>query len=218
MFSKPIARARGLIFFERMPCFHGDSKLGSPSAARLKYGSVISGSLTRPCLGAILNELRESLFHGIKKLDSGAMISQTAEYALRATVFLAGQELMPRTTLEIAAATQVPAGYLAKVMQNLSRAGVVKSQRGLGGGFILNDAADKLTVLAVINAVDPIKRYPECPLGIPSHGRRLCPLHHRLDEAAAMVEEAFSESTIAEMLPKPEALKARCRFPLPRKK
>lgn len=146
------------------------------------------------------------------------MISQTAEYALRATVFLAGQELVPRTTLEIAEATQVPASYLAKVMQSLSRAGLVKSQRGLGGGFILNEAPEKLTVLAVINAVDPIKRYPECPLGIPSHGRRLCPLHLRLDEAAAMVEAAFSKSTIAEMLPKPTNVNARCRFPLRGKK
>ena len=141
------------------------------------------------------------------------MISQTAEYALRAIVFLAGQKQVARTTVEIAEATQVPVGYLAKVMQNLSRAGLVKSQRGLGGGFTLASPPEKLTVLAVVDAVDPIKRYPECPLGIPSHGRRLCPLHHRLDEAGAMVEKAFSESTIAEMGAERRNRGSRCRFP-----
>ena len=45
------------------------------------------------------------------------MITQTAEYALRAIVFLADQQGAPKTTQQIAEATQVPAGYLAKVMQ-----------------------------------------------------------------------------------------------------
>ena len=58
------------------------------------------------------------------------MISQTAEYALRAIVFLADQA-EPRTTQQIAAATRVPPSYLSKVMQALSRARVVHSQRGL---------------------------------------------------------------------------------------
>ena len=64
------------------------------------------------------------------------MISQTAEYALRAIVYLAGQEL-PQTTQQIAATTRVPAGYLSKVLQALARGGLVHSQRGLHGGFTL---------------------------------------------------------------------------------
>jgi len=48
------------------------------------------------------------------------MISQTAEYALRAIVFLADQQGTARTTAQIAEVTQVPPGYLAKVMQSLS--------------------------------------------------------------------------------------------------
>ena len=50
------------------------------------------------------------------------MISQTAEYALRAVVYLAGTAGAPRTTSQISAATAAPAGYLSKVMQGLSRA------------------------------------------------------------------------------------------------
>ncbi|RIK86036.1 MAG: transcriptional regulator [Planctomycetota bacterium] len=141
------------------------------------------------------------------------MISQTAEYALRAIVFLAGQEGMPCTTAFIAEATRTPAGYLAKVMQSLCRAGLIVSRRGLNGGFLLKKSPEELTILAIINAVDPIRRYPECPIGIPSHGRRLCPLHSRLDEAAAMVEQAFGQTTVAEMLTVAQKHKSACRFP-----
>ena len=74
------------------------------------------------------------------------MISQTAEYALRAIVYLADQEGQPRTTAQIAEATQVPAGYLAKVMQALSKVRLVNSQRGLNGGFTLTRDANELTM------------------------------------------------------------------------
>jgi Rrf2 family protein len=141
------------------------------------------------------------------------MITQTAEYALRAIVYLADQEV-PRTTAQIAETTRVPAGYLAKVMQNLSRAGLVKSQRGLNGGFTLAHDSHELSILAVINAVDPIPRIRECPLGIPSHGRRLCPLHSRLDQAAEMVEKAFGETVVAELLAVPRKRSPECRFPI----
>ncbi len=142
------------------------------------------------------------------------MISQTAEYALRAIVYLADQDGVACTTSEIAKTTQVPAGYLAKVMQSLCRAGLVKSQRGLNGGFKLANDARELSVLTVINAVDPIQRFAECPLGIESHGRRLCPLHHRLDQAAAMVEKAFGETMVAELLAVPRERRPLCRFPM----
>ena len=143
-----------------------------------------------------------------------AMISQTAEYALRAIVNLAGQDGVARTTTQIAKTTQIPAGYLAKVMQSLSHCGLVKSRRGVNGGFILAYDPRDLSILGVINAVEPIQRFAECPLGIPSHGLRLCPLHHQLDQAAAMVEEAFGKTMVTELLAVPRVRGSLCRFPL----
>jgi Rrf2 family protein len=142
------------------------------------------------------------------------MISQTAEYALRAIVYLADQQGTPRTTAQIAELTQVPAGYLAKVMQNLSRAGLVNSRRGLNGGFRLAYGSEELTILEVINAVDPIRRFPECPLGIAAHGRQLCPLHRHLDDAAQTIEDTFGTTTIADLLNVSRSRKPLCRFPL----
>lgn len=131
------------------------------------------------------------------------MFSQTAEYALRAVVYLAAQQGAARTTQEIAQATKVPTGYLSKVMQNLGRKRLVQSQRGLHGGFTLARSPEELTVYDVIQAVDPIERYRSCPLGIKDHVN-LCPLHRRLDQSMKLVEDALRQSSIAELLAEPE--------------
>ncbi len=130
------------------------------------------------------------------------MFSQTAEYALRAVVYLASQHDEPRTVQQIAEVTCVPAGYLSKVLQGLSRSDLVHSQRGLHGGFVLAVPASILTVCDIIQAVDPIRRIKGCPLGLKGHVN-LCPLHRRLDNAVATVEQALKESTIAELLIEP---------------
>ena len=141
------------------------------------------------------------------------MISQTAEYALRAIVFLADQQGTPRTTAQIAEVTQVPPGYLAKVMQSLSRMRLVHSQRGLNGGFTLTRDPNELTMLEIISAVDPIRRFHECPLGVASHGDNLCPLHRTLEEAAKLLEVKFGETSVANLLEMPDGEKPLCRFP-----
>ena len=140
------------------------------------------------------------------------MISQTAEYALRAVVFLAAQD-RPQTTQQIADATHVPAGYLSKVLQGLARARLVHSQRGLHGGFTLARPPKRLTVWEVIDVVDPIQRIRSCPLGLKAHGVRLCAMHRRLDDAMASVEKAFRRSTVAELLADPNPSKPLCDFP-----
>jgi Rrf2 family protein len=128
------------------------------------------------------------------------MISQTAEYALRAIVALGSSLDRPVTTQQVAAQTRVPVGYLSKVLQALGKAGLVEAQRGLHGGFILARPLKELTVLDVINAVDPLKRIERCPLGRESHRQRMCSLHRRLDEGIALVEGLFGETTIAQLI------------------
>lgn len=141
------------------------------------------------------------------------MFSQTVEYALRAVVYLAGHVPAARTTEQIAEATKVPKAYLSKVLQGLSRSGIVHSQRGIGGGVSLAKATDELTILDVVNAVDPIRRIRTCPLGLSSHGVKLCPLHRRLDNALATVEAAFEQTTLAEVLAEPSDSIPLCEFP-----
>jgi Rrf2 family transcriptional regulator, nitric oxide-sensitive transcriptional repressor len=141
------------------------------------------------------------------------VFSQTVEYALRAVVCLAREAPKPATTRQIAKETRVPRAYLSKVLQGLVRGGIVESHRGLGGGINLTKSPRDLTILEVVNAVDPIRRIHTCPLGLAAHGVQLCPLHRRFDNALAMVEEAFASSTLAEILAEPSRSVPLCPFP-----
>jgi len=134
------------------------------------------------------------------------MFSQTVEYALRAVVFLAQHEATgPVGNRRIAEVTQVPPSYLSKVLHDLAAANILSSRRGVGGGFQLRSSPDKLTVLDVVNAVDPLKRITSCPLSLSSHCERLCPMHARLDEAIGTMETTLSQSTIREVMFLPDA-------------
>jgi Rrf2 family nitric oxide-sensitive transcriptional repressor len=141
------------------------------------------------------------------------LFSRTVEYALRAAVFLASRHGEPSTTEEVAKRTLVPAPYLAKILQGLAKAGIVRSQRGVGGGVSLAKDPDELTILEVVNAVEPIRRIKTCPLKLSSHGTRLCPLHRRLDNALAHVEAAFGGTTLAEVLADPSPSVPLCDIP-----
>jgi Rrf2 family protein len=142
------------------------------------------------------------------------MFSQKVEYALRAVVHLAAEAPAARTVEQVAKVTKVPPAYLAKVIQALVHAGVLRSQRGSGGGVALVKTPAELSILEVVNAVDPIRRIRECPLGLAAHGVRLCPLHKRVDNALALVEDAFRSTTLAEVLAEPTESIPLCDFPV----
>ncbi len=127
------------------------------------------------------------------------MFSQTAEYALRASIALAQNEGSPLPAAQIAASTKVPQDYLAKVLQALTRAGIVVTRRGTGGGYALARPAQEISILDVLNAVDPLKRITTCPLGLPAHGTRLCRLHRKLDDAIATIQKSFADATLDQM-------------------
>jgi Rrf2 family protein len=146
------------------------------------------------------------------------VISQTVEYALRAVVHLASKSPAAQTTDQVAEATRVPRAYLSKVLQSLGRAGLIRSQRGVGGGMTLVKSPERLTILEVVDAVEPIQRIRNCPLELAAHGTRLCPLHRRLDNAMAMVEKAFAGTTLAEILAEPTRSVPLCPFPDPKTK
>ena len=127
------------------------------------------------------------------------MLSKTAEYALRAVVLLGREAGRAASAEHLAEVTKVPRRYLHKVLQDLVRDGLVRSQSGPGGGYSLAQPPEKITILDVVNAVAPLERIRHCPLGLTSH-TRLCPLHKELDKAYAATEAAFARVTIAQLL------------------
>jgi Rrf2 family nitric oxide-sensitive transcriptional repressor len=126
------------------------------------------------------------------------MISHAVEYSLRAMVLLAQNADKPLTVPKIATEGQIPAPYLAKLMQQMKRAGLITSQRGVGGGFLLAHHPAEITLAEIVNVVEPIRRIKECPLGITGHVT-LCPLHHKLDQVLAMTEQAFYGTTLKDL-------------------
>lgn len=133
------------------------------------------------------------------------MLAKTAEYALRATVWLAREPGKTESAERLAGSIRVPRRYLHKVLQDLVQAGLVRSQPGPGGGYTLDRSPKAITILDVINAVEPIERIRGCPLGLSTH-TSLCPLHQALDQVYATVEQAFGRVTVADVLAQPSRI------------
>jgi Rrf2 family transcriptional regulator, nitric oxide-sensitive transcriptional repressor len=128
------------------------------------------------------------------------MFTQTVEYALRAMVCLANANASPQTRSRLVEQTKVPSAYLAKVMREMNRAGLVHAQRGVNGGFTLAKPAEEVSLLEVMNAVDPLPRIPVCPLNLRGHGSRLCGLHRYLDDSMAALESSLAKKSLADLV------------------
>ena len=128
------------------------------------------------------------------------MLTDTTEYALRAMVCLAIVEGEYATSVTLAERARVPAPYLIKVLQQLAAAGLISSQRGLGGGWMLALEPEEISLLDIIRVVQPIDRVQECPLGLQNHGKNLCLLHKTQDEAARALIEVYGRRTLGDVL------------------
>ncbi len=139
------------------------------------------------------------------------LLNQFAEYALRASVYLATLEHGDfAAASEVAEHTNVPIHYLQKVLRQLTKRGILNARRGMGGGFCLSRETDRITIYEVLRACDSEpKRIKECPLGIGAHVN-LCPLHHLMDQQIAIVETAFKATTLRDIKESPRDAKALC--------
>jgi len=133
------------------------------------------------------------------------MFSQTVEYALRAMVQLAVDSSGQATTKDIAAKAKVPSAYLAKVLQSMRRGGLIHSRRGVGGGVTLAKPANKISLLDVIDAVEPLKRTPA------KKAASAVQLQKSMDAAVEQLRSTFAKESLADMLPKGKAKAAKRR-------
>lgn len=128
-------------------------------------------------------------------------ISTRGRYATRMVVLLAAQG--PGTSLtktEIAEAEGISAGYVQQLMMALRLGGIVNSHRGREGGFSLSRTADQISVADVIRAVEG--EVMPAPCHAPGHCDRTedCPTRPIWEEAAEMLNELFSKTTIASLV------------------
>jgi len=128
----------------------------------------------------------------------------SAKYAIRAMVRLAIEDGdgRPFSAAGVAEAEQIPPFYLAKVLQDLGRAGLLKSARGRGGGFFLSRPADQITLLEVVSAVeDPRRLEHECVLGIDDCSDDApCPMHDTWKDFRDQALDALRTLTVARLV------------------
>jgi Rrf2 family protein len=113
---------------------------------------------------------------------------------------MAQRPAAPHKVKDIAEGTKSAPGYLIKVLQELTKAGILTARRGSQGGFTLRSDPASLTALDVINAIDPLERIESCPLQMESHASQLCLMHRSIDDAMAKIEETFRQMTIQDVV------------------
>lgn len=103
----------------------------------------------------------------------------SSQLALQAALLLAAEDSgKPRRVRDLAAALNVPATYLAKVLQGLIRVGLLRTVRGPGGGVRLARPAREIRLWDVLEAVEPAGELEGCCLGLKEcSDRSPCPLH-----------------------------------------
>lgn len=130
------------------------------------------------------------------------MISKTAEYALRAVLYLARMATGdPIRAADLAAALRVPSNYLSKILHALARSGILLSERGRHGGFRLAVSSSELPLAAVIEPFDHLRGRGACLLGRPecSDGSA-CAAHDRWTQLHVQVSDFFQGTTVAELV------------------
>ncbi|MHB1225734.1 MAG: Rrf2 family transcriptional regulator [Gemmatimonadaceae bacterium] len=131
------------------------------------------------------------------------MLSQTAEHALRAVLYVAARggdtELIKID--EIFAELSMPRNALSKTLNVLAREGVLISERGPHGGFRLAVPADALSLARVIAPFGSIGRERKCLLGrVVCSDRAPCAAHATWKSVSEQLSAFFQQSTIADLL------------------
>lgn len=129
------------------------------------------------------------------------MLSKSSLYVLKALSILSnlpsGQYLGAQA---ISSRTGIPANYLGKMLQALTKSGYVISQKGMGGGFRLTEAPDKITLLEIIEAFEQESLLQTCFWGKQECDEsQLCPMHDRWKEIVSLTRNTFSDTTLEDI-------------------
>ena len=129
------------------------------------------------------------------------MFSRSAGYAVQALAYLAAQSPGRLTgAREIAEATRIPMPFLWKILRNLSRKKLVRSFKGVRGGYELARSAEGITIKQVLEAANDREAFTECVLGLgPCQERHKCILHDAWIETREHMETLFTETTLAQL-------------------
>lgn len=130
------------------------------------------------------------------------LFSKSCEYAIQALLYLAYKEREGRPVLlrEISDSLRIPHHFLNKVLQQLTRDGILVSHKGVLGGFSLGRQGCEITLIDVVKAVDGDRFLTGCALGFPGCGdENPCPVHDRWQCAKQIILDMMSTKVVAEL-------------------
>jgi len=127
--------------------------------------------------------------------------SRSAEYAIRAFVYLAevpeGKYAMVK---HIAEQGDIPAHFLAKILQQLARKGFLRSSKGPTGGFTLRQPPADISLLQIVDAVDGLSEYQRCPGGMTECNDNMpCGMHESWKALRSRIIGYLEETSIADV-------------------
>jgi len=127
--------------------------------------------------------------------------SRSAEYAIRAFVHLArvpeGKYAMVKNVAE---QEEIPGHFLAKILQQLARKGLLRSSKGPTGGFALRVDPDQIRLLDIVEALDGLAPYQQCAAGLSECSETMpCPLHDSWSGVRSRIIDYLERNTIADL-------------------
>jgi Rrf2 family transcriptional regulator, iron-sulfur cluster assembly transcription factor len=128
------------------------------------------------------------------------MISRTGKYALRILGYLAERPSEWVLGKDIATATGIPANYLLKILNQLSKHGFVLSQKGWGGGFRLRDEAREIRIESALALFEGPFNQRECLFGLAScESDDPCPLHDAWETIRRSYTDMLQATTVGDL-------------------
>ncbi len=130
------------------------------------------------------------------------MLTRAGDYALRSMVYLAKQPEGKITILsEIAEKQDVPKNFLAKILQVLTRAGLVKSHQGVNGGYSIRIPLDSIDFKKIIETVEGPIFLNRCLIREGECNRdSFCPVHNVWVEAQGKLMEVLTNTTLGDII------------------
>ncbi len=130
------------------------------------------------------------------------MLSKTGVHAIRSVVALAK---LPKGAYagaaRIAREIGAPENYLGKLLQTLTHEGLVRSQKGLGGGFRLVQAPENISLFDVVDPIEHLSRWSGCIIGrAECSDKHPCAIHQRWKTVRNSYLQLLTQTTIADLV------------------
>ena len=129
------------------------------------------------------------------------MLSNACKYAIRSILYLGIQTDNKNkvNVKKVAQELEVPQPFLAKLLQQLTKNGLVSSSKGPNGGFYLSKADKKNTIWDIIEIIDGSSKFDECFLGLSKcSDDNPCPVHFIVSPFKENILKNFRDKTISE--------------------